>query len=56
MPTMTEKNPAYGYWSEKETNWSEQDTAFIDNILNKRNTATSTSLKEIKERHDSLKY
>lgn len=49
-------NPAHGYWSEKETNWSEEDTAFIDNVLKKNNKAISTSLKEIKEKHDSLKY
>ena len=50
------KNPAHGYWNEKETNWSEKDTAFINNILKKNSKAIPTSLKEIKEKHESLKY
>lgn len=50
------ENPAYGHWSEKETNWSEKDTAFIDNILKKNHKAVPTSLKEIKAKHESLQY
>ena len=23
------KNPAFGYWTEKETNWSDKDTEFV---------------------------
>ena len=56
MATMKERNPAYGYWSEEETNWSEKDTALIDSILEYDNKTIQTSLKEIKERHESLPY
>lgn len=53
---MTERNPAYGYWSEEETNWSEKDTALVNAILEKNNTPIKTSLKEIKEWHEALPY
>ncbi len=50
------KNPAFGHWTVEETNWSEKDTAFIDVTLNKKNDSIPTSLKEIKELHESLSY
>ena len=25
-----ERNPAFGHWTEEETNWSSKDTAFMD--------------------------
>ena len=48
------RNPAHGHWSEEETNWSEKDTAFVENILKKNDRAIRTSIKEIKEKHESL--
>ena len=54
---MSEKrNPAYGCWSEEETNWSPKDTAFIDATLQKKNKRIPISYKEIVEKHKSLEY
>ena len=50
------RNPAFGYWTEEETNWSEKDTAFLDATLDKKNKSIPTSFKEIKELHESLGY
>lgn len=48
------KNPAYGNWSEEETNWSEKDTEFLKNTLT--GTTVPTSYEEIKAKHEALKY
>ena len=56
MADVKERNPAYGYWSEEETNWSEKDTALIDSILKYDKRTIPTSLKAIKEMHESLPY
>ena len=50
------RNPAFGYWTEEETNWSDKDTAFIDTVINKNHKGIPTSFKEIKELHESLLY
>lgn len=53
---MEKRNPAYGCWSEEETNWPEKDTALINSILKENNQTIPTSLKEIKAMHYSLPY
>ena len=50
------RNPAFGDWTEEETNWSEKDTAFINATLKKKNNDISMNIKEIKEHHESLGY
>ena len=50
------RNPAFGYWTEEETNWSEKDTAFLDATLKKKNNDIPMSLKDIIEHHESLDY
>lgn len=55
MATMKKRNPAYGCWSEEETNWSEKDTAFIERTT-KDQEPVPTSLKEIIATHESLGY
>ena len=34
-------NHAYGKWTKEETNWSEKDTAFIQDVLKEKSIATS---------------
>ena len=35
------RNPAFGKWSEEETNWSQKDTDLIADILNEETVPTS---------------
>lgn len=51
---MEKRNPAYGYWSEEETNWSEKDTALLKELRSKDEKLVPTSFKELKELHESL--
>ena len=51
---MEKQNPACGYWSEEETNWSPKDTALLEELRSKNEELIPTSFKEIKELHESL--
>ena len=35
------RNPAYGKWTEEETNWSQKDTDFIKDVENDELIPTS---------------
>ena len=35
------RNPAFGHWTEEETNWSEKDTEFIKEVLKEEDIPTS---------------
>ena len=35
------RNPAFGKWTEEETNWSQKDTDLIANILKEKTLPTS---------------
>lgn len=50
---MAKRNPAYGYWSEEETNWSEKDDIMLVNLRRENPELVPTSLKELKELHES---
>ena len=47
---MRYMNPAYGDWTEEETNWSEKDTEFIRDSLTDR--VTETSFEELLREHN----
>lgn len=51
---MAKRNPAYGGWTEEETNWSERDTALLARIRRENPGSVPTSFKEIKEMVESL--
>ena len=51
-----ERNPEFGNWTEEETNWSDKDTAFMDEIIKNSSGSKPTSLKELKDLHNSLSY
>ena len=48
------RNPAFGKWSEDETNWSDKDTAFMDEVIKNSSGSNPTSLKELKDSHENL--
>lgn len=43
-------NPAYGYWTKDETNWSEKDTEFIQDALD--DDVIKTSYKELLDEYN----
>ena len=51
---MSKRNPAYGYWSEEETNWSAKDTAYVEAIKRNNEEFIPISFEEIKRLHESL--
>ena len=51
MDKQTDKrNPAFGKWTEKETNWSSVDDEFIKDAL--KEESIPTSYEELKRRND----
>lgn len=48
------KNPAYGYWTEEDTNWSAKDTARMDELRKGNPEFIPTDFKDIKDLHESL--
>lgn len=46
------RNPAYGEWSEEETNWSDKDTKFLEDTLD--NKEISITSKELIEQYGTL--
>ena len=48
------RNPAFGKWTEKETNWSDADTAFLENTT--KGGDVKCSYADIIKLHESLPY
>ena len=46
-------NKACGLWTEKETNWSQDDTDFIQKSLSQLNSGSPTSYKELEQRNEA---
>lgn len=44
-------NPAYGYWSAEETNWSTKDQEEIQDVL--KETPVRTSYEELLAEHEA---
>ena len=51
-----DRNPKFGKWTEEETNWSAKDTKFLKYTNENSSGSESTSLKQLKELHESLPY
>lgn len=47
-------NDAYGYWTKEETNWSDKDTEFVDDILKKDNKTELIAYQEIRKKYSTL--
>ncbi len=47
------KNPAFGHWTEQETNWSQDDTDFIQDALKELDKESPTSYEELVERNEA---
>jgi hypothetical protein len=54
MPVSFVMNPAYGKWTVKETNWSENDSQHVNALLAKLPQAEPVTLKKLEEIHESL--
>ena len=53
--TETVKNPAYGHWSEEETNWSDRDTKFVEDTLRQdNNEEIEITYEEIRRKYGTL--
>ncbi len=46
-------NPACGLWTKNETNWSQDDTDFIQESLGQLNNESSTSYEELEQQNDA---
>ena len=51
-----DRNPKFGKWTEKETNWSIEDTEFLRHTSKNGSEPEPTTLKQLKELHKSLPY
>ena len=51
-----DRNPKFGKWTEEETNWSTKDTEFLRYTNENSSGSVPTSLKQLKELHESLPY
>lgn len=47
------RNPAFGEWTEEETNWSDKDTEFIKEALKNLDKATPTTYEELVARNEA---
>lgn len=50
------KNPAYGKWTEEDTNWGPKDDAYLASLMENSTGSTRSSLQDLEDLHRSLKY
>ena len=49
------RNPAYGYWTEEETNWSQRDTDLLEEVRRRnRGRYIPGGLEDLKGLHEEL--